>query len=1181
MRFRTLDLIRYGHFTGVSLSFPSGGPDFHIVYGENEAGKSTTLSAIGELLFGIPPHSPHNFVHENAALRIGATLEREGKPAIIRRRKGNKDTLLGPDDLPLAAGDGMLVPWLGGVDRTFFCRMFCLDHESLREGGRDIVEAKDDVGATLFAAGAGISGLRGHLAAMEGEAENLWGPRKAGYRKYYQAEERFSDAEKTSRHHLVTATKWQELKSAFEDARDFCDAIEKDIETQVIELGKITRIRRVYRAVRRIAEIDGEIARFGTIAVLPADVARQFEKAAADNGTAEARLNTFREQMEAIVAEVAAIVVDDNLVRHGADIERLYKRRIELAPERAHLPKRRAELEAAESSLKARALELEWAGESADLLVEKIPSRAKVQAVRGLLTSHGGKSAAVTNARKALDEAEEKLNDVRSRIEAVGSPQDVSGLAGVVKSIRALGDLETRNQASERERLDADDLCRRKTEAMSPSVADEATLSAIKVPSAALIRTHRDMVRDLERRIHAQDTAIRNATRTLENNRKSYARLVSDEHIVSAEDLAALRRRRDEGWSIIKRRHIENVAVPETEVQAFTDGGSLPAVYEAAVGGADAGADQRFENAQSTAEAMVLARQITDDDDALTSQKEELDALRGEETRLSAAWAKMWKGVTDTPLAPDEMLTWLEARTEVLGLIAKRDGAARSASALQQQILDAKQQLLGMLEDPAMAAAADTVSLSGILAAAETRIQAQQTTAQKRAELEADERKCKADAERKRKAVATAEDEQAQWKSQWSDALAGLGLSALAAIEAIAEQIEAIEQMREIAAKIRDLRHERIEKIERDLIAFAAEVEKLVASVAAELAGKDADEAVLEIHSRLGVTNQGLATRDQKNQAIEDLREKLDECNASRKDAQAIISGLQQVAGVDTVDALRAAIQQSDALRAFKEEQGRLRTALEADGDGVGVEMLAEECQSCDLDQAAAREETLAQSLKDLRQRQIDAVQRRNEAARLFEAVGGDDIAAKAAADRQVALAEMKEAAAQYVRVRSAAIVLKWAIERFRREKQAPLLKRAGELFAILTGGSFEKLTLEFDDKDRPHLAGARSDGGTVGVSGLSDGSADQLFMALRIAAVEEYLTHAGPAPFVADDLFINYDDTRAAAGLTVLRQLAEKTQVLFFTHHQHLVNVARTAFGGNLSVSVLERRAAPVRNVA
>lgn len=58
---------------------------------------------------------------------------------------------------------------------------------------------------------------------------------------------------------------------------------------------------------------------------------------------------------------------------------------------------------------------------------------------------------------------------------------------------------------------------------------------------------------------------------------------------------------------------------------------------------------------------------------------------------------------------------------------------------------------------------------------------------------------------------------------------------------------------------------------------------------------------------------------------------------------------------------------------------------------------------------------------------------------------------------------------------------------------------------------------------------------------------ADQLYLALRVASVEDYLTRAEPLPFMADDLFINFDNDRAAAGFKVLGQFAAKTQVLFF----------------------------------
>ena len=58
MRFHRIDLLRYGMFTERNIEFPPMEPDFHLVAGANETGKSTLRSAISDLLFGIEHRSP-------------------------------------------------------------------------------------------------------------------------------------------------------------------------------------------------------------------------------------------------------------------------------------------------------------------------------------------------------------------------------------------------------------------------------------------------------------------------------------------------------------------------------------------------------------------------------------------------------------------------------------------------------------------------------------------------------------------------------------------------------------------------------------------------------------------------------------------------------------------------------------------------------------------------------------------------------------------------------------------------------------------------------------------------------------------------------------------------------------------------------------------------------------------
>jgi len=97
----------------------------------------------------------------------------------------------------------------------------------------------------------------------------------------------------------------------------------------------------------------------------------------------------------------------------------------------------------------------------------------------------------------------------------------------------------------------------------------------------------------------------------------------------------------------------------------------------------------------------------------------------------------------------------------------------------------------------------------------------------------------------------------------------------------------------------------------------------------------------------------------------------------------------------------------------------------------------------------------------------------------------------------------------------------------------------------------------------RPRLIGLCEDGKTVvEVGQMSEGTTDQLFLALRIAALEQSVDAGVRLPFLADDLFVNFDDDRSRAGFRVLADLSRSTQVLFFTHHEHLAAIAKEVLG-------------------
>ncbi len=102
--------------------------------------------------------------------------------------------------------------------------------------------------------------------------------------------------------------------------------------------------------------------------------------------------------------------------------------------------------------------------------------------------------------------------------------------------------------------------------------------------------------------------------------------------------------------------------------------------------------------------------------------------------------------------------------------------------------------------------------------------------------------------------------------------------------------------------------------------------------------------------------------------------------------------------------------------------------------------------------------------------------------------------------------------------------------------------KRAQELFSRLTGGRYVRLTLS--DDLSVNTAAQCEDTLRLGIW-RSDGTVDQLYLALRLAVAEELTPDA---PLILDDALVRFDDHRLAQAMDILREMGQHKQVILFT---------------------------------
>lgn len=1079
MRIARLDLLRFGHFTDRLIELPGTKPDFHIIYGPNEAGKSTTFAAVEEFLFGIPARSPHNFLHQYKEIRIGAVLERDGEILEALRRKGTKDTLVTPQGTAYPEGERQLSTLLGGADHGFFTRMFSLDHQRLREGGQDIVEAKDDVGEMLFSASAGILGLRERLNALREEGDALWAPRRANHRRYYQLDDQLKSADKALREHTVTSAKWQELKRALEKAELEYQSCEEQIASLSTEQRKVSRIRRVYRNVKRVQEVDEGLAELADVPDLPEDAAKTLAEAERAVGDAEARIENMNEQVEALKKAHAGLGYDETLVLRAKDIEQLEEARGRARDGKIDLPGLKAKLEVKESELGRHAAELGWDSSDRSGLFGRIPERIKVVAVQRLAQEYGELASAVKVATRASRETKEEQDRLVRERNALGESVELAPLEGTIAALRRRGDITAEMKHAQKAIEDAEAKIQHDLRQLTPSIKDPEALPTLAVPPVATMQDYRDHYRDLEKQSAECQKRLSETEREIERIRRACEHIEQETGGVTEDALDGLRTRRDQIWNIIHRHYIEGDAITDKDQAVCADAAkAFPGCYEDAVVEADNAADRRFETAEQSAKLSVFSRQIDEAETQRNSLETELNRLEEQREELEGDWSGLWSKMPFIPESPDVMLAWNETRYEILAALGGKASALRDLETLRTEEAESRQVLLDALSSIKVnTAPLEALSLTRLIESADTFLRDLRKDNEERDRLDTTIRELSNAKIRRDEELSKAEHDLNSWRERWTPAVQSLALSENTDPEDIVDQINAIEEMRSVAAEIYSLRYDRIDAIETHMAAFEQAAHDLVATAAPDLAESEVEAASVELHRRLQQAKQNKAAQEAKEQEINQLTEKCAKFIEANRSARETIDRLMATAHTDQIDKLRNLIEKSDQRRRLSEERAQIVTRLQTEGDGFSLADLIDECEDVDLDEVASHDEALAQKLKDLNTQLVEAGQKRQAAKQEFESIGGDDAASLAEADRQAALAEMKEVAEHYARVRAAERLLQWSIDRYRQEKQAPLLTVSGQYFSILTEGSYNDLRLDYDEHDKPLLVGVRADG--------------------------------------------------------------------------------------------------------
>ena len=1185
MRIDRLELAAFGHFTDHALDFGAppapGEPDLHVVYGPNEAGKSTTLAAVAELLHGMPHRSAWAFRHDNATLEIGARLSGGGgggggggAPLEVRRFKNR---LVDADGKPLEAS----AIDVHGLSIEEYRARFSLDERTLERGSDEILAQQGEIGAALFSAAAGLADLGERLERAMKPADAFYLPRKRTGIDLIELKAELERVDAELRERDTDTAAWTEMRSTTDAARAGHaeqEALVARLETERAALA------------RREAAASGAVQRKDLLAKLAA-LEGAVEMSAAEIERVETTLAAWaarRGELDAQAAQLArdaaaldALATDRDALARADEIESLARERVLIAERRVTESADRQALDEARRRRDALVREL---GSPADLgpAGAAVPEATLVR-LEALARERARLAATHESAVRELDAAAARARS--AGIDAGGTPVAAgppdTGAGSAASGPGAPGDappdvtllsaqldrlVETAPQAGlaalVRRRDEAARAVKAELEALAPWCGDADALAISIAPEPAAIAELGSRAAALDARARDLDEAVRKHRDAEAVDADARDALAVGE-LVDDAALARLRATRD-GLLSAHRGSIESGA----DTDAL--GRELDAIGSA-LDAADAAADVRV----SHGDALARLRALDVERASLARRAGRLDTERVElaeaRTSLAADIARVGDdlGLPGVPLAT--LAGWAPRRTAALGRVATLRAAEGDLDAARDEARIETARLAELLS-PALpdtsAASLVGASLDELLPLAKRAVEAAVREREAR-EREARERSALADdLDARRRALAGARDALDAWTREWRDALEGTGLPATDAETDVAR----LPRLRELGQASRDAieLEEKVQALDAALRRFT----ERASALGARLAFRDEDAApVLSPDDALALVA-GLETRLGEARRVDGLaaalRERVDAAARARDAARdalaptlARLDAARERCAAADVEALREAIRgaarRADLVERLEGVEASLRDAL---GD-VDLDAALEGHAPAERDELAAERAALESRLGIERRELDERLVALRTGERALEHLDDGAAVAELQARRATVLHEIETRGLETLRLRLGRLALEAGLNRFRERHRSGMMEHARRAFVALTDGQFADLRARPDDKGRERLVGVRRDGGTLDTERMSTGTRFQLFLALRVAAWHEYADGRAPLPFVADDILESFDERRTAAAFGLMRDMARRGQVIYLTHHRHLADIAHGAYAG------------------
>ena len=487
-----------------------------------------------------------------------------------------------------------------------------------------------------------------------------------------------------------------------------------DTQQQLIRL---RRIKGNKPDLAKLAEVRAELMCLENVPELEEGARQKRERAQAAIAEALKHIDKLQKRIERRRDELSALPVFTELNKYVDAITELNQQTGQYRKNITDEAKRQRESELALQNATDH-----WRRTFADRPIEDAESFRPLYGDKAELlsmaTTHGKIEALQEAIRADRDKSTQDRERLRLELEKAISPPDSAKLVAAIEEARKLGNAEERQRKLQDEAgriLAAASKEMRVLRVWDRSLEDLETLS---MPLPSTVDRYADEWSDLESERKGHRTEIGKQLEAVRMLETKLVELRAGGGAPTAEELADLRRHRDELWHLIRGFAFDaTLSRADAEVQSGAAGG-LAAAFEVELHQADHLADQRFGAAQAVIQRELLNLQLEDQRHHSAEIKQELERLDIRFAEMQVRWNDEWPDFGMPVLPPKEMQEWRRQRDSVLDRVSQSRDKTTDAAAIGAQISERIEELSIRLVEVGTPPAAPGESLGALLARA-------------------------------------------------------------------------------------------------------------------------------------------------------------------------------------------------------------------------------------------------------------------------------------------------------------------------------------------------------------------------------------------------------------------------------------------------------------------------------